>query len=170
MVLPSHHTTRRRDRPARGSGARGAPQDRRAAGLRAGAIPHHLGDRLAGHERARRGRGTTPRGGHRRAQRHRLVGDLGVRGRPAVIELVGPAGVGKTTLSQQLEASAQGVRVTIWVMPIARLARSTLRQVPTAFALYRETGRFLWDEVKHLARLDALHTLLRAPRWQGTPM
>ncbi len=91
-------------------------------------------------------------------------------GRPAVIELVGPAGVGKTTLSLQLEASGQGLRGTIWFVPLVRLARSTLRQVPTAFTLYRETGRLLWDEVKHLARLDALHASLRAPRWQGARM
>jgi len=55
-------------------------------------------------------------------------------------------------------------------VPPALLARSVLRQVPTAFALYRATGALLWDEVKHLARLDALHDALRITHWNGTPL
>jgi len=87
--------------------------------------------------------------------------------RPAVIELVGPAGVGKTTLSLQLEANGQARRGTIWFVPTPALARGTLRQFPTALTLYRETRRFLWDEIKHLARLDALLTFLRTSPWNG---
>lgn len=90
--------------------------------------------------------------------------------RPPVIELVGPAGVGKTRLSVDLEAHGHCVRRTIWYVPPALLVRSVLRQVPTAFALYRATGAVLWDEVKHLARLDALHDSLRTTHWNGTPL
>ena len=35
-------------------------------------------------------------------------------------------------------------------------------------ALFCATGAWLWDEVKHLARLDALHDSLRASPWNGT--
>jgi hypothetical protein len=84
-----------------------------------------------------------------------------------VIELVGPAGVGKTTLSRQLEAGGHGVRGTMWSVPTPLLARSTLRQLPTAITLYRATGKFLWDEIKHLARLDALNSLVRTAHWTG---
>ena len=90
------------------------------------------------------------------------------RGRPAVVELVGPAGVGKTTLSLQLEASGQARRGTIWLVPKPVLVRGTIRQLPAALTLYRETRRFLWNEIKHLARLEALHTHLRTTHWNGT--
>jgi hypothetical protein len=56
----------------------------------------------------------------------------------------------------------------MWYVPPALLVRSVLRQVPTAFALYRATGALLWDEVKNLARLDALHDALRTTHWNGT--
>jgi len=85
-----------------------------------------------------------------------------------VIELVGPAGAGKTMLAQQLEASGQAMRGTIWCVPVGSLARSILRHLPAVLALFGATGAWLWDEVKHLARLDALHDYLRAPRWNGT--
>ncbi len=84
-----------------------------------------------------------------------------------MIELVGPAGVGKTTLPRQLEASGQGARGTMWLVPPRELARGTLRQFPVALTLFRETGKFLWDEIKHFARLDALHSYLRTPRTNG---
>ncbi len=87
--------------------------------------------------------------------------------RPAVIELVGPAGVGKTTLSEQLEASGQALRGTMWFVPTGLLARSTLRHMPAVLTLFYDTGAWLWDEVKHLARLDALHDFLCATRWNG---
>ncbi|HLZ44692.1 MAG TPA: hypothetical protein VKQ05_03345 [Gemmatimonadales bacterium] len=93
---------------------------------------------------------------------------MGELGRPAVIELVGPAGVGKTTLSQQLEATGQARRGTIWLVPKPVLAYGTIRQLPAALTLYRETGKFLWNEIKHLARLDALYTFLRTTHWNGT--
>ncbi len=93
---------------------------------------------------------------------------MSARKRPAVIELVGPAGVGKTTLSEQLEASGQAARGTIWLVPKPVLLHGTLRQLPTALTLYRETGKFLWKEIKHLARLDALHTFVRTTHWNGT--
>lgn len=85
-----------------------------------------------------------------------------MRRRPPMIELVGPAGVGKTTLAQHLEAAGLAVRGTMWHVPTPDLARGTLKQCATAFSLYRDTGRFLWSEVKHLARLDALYASVRA--------
>lgn len=93
---------------------------------------------------------------------------MSARKRPAAIELVGPAGVGKTTLSLQLEASGQAARGTIWLVPKPVLLHGTLRQLPAALTLYHETGKFLWREIKHLARLDALHTFLRTTHWNGT--
>jgi thymidylate kinase len=84
-----------------------------------------------------------------------------------VVELVGPAGVGKTTLAERLEATGKATCATIWLLPTALLARSTIRQLPMALALFRDTGTLLWDEVKHAARLDALHAFLRGPRWKG---
>lgn len=85
--------------------------------------------------------------------------------RPMVIELVGPAGVGKTTLALQLEGSGQGVRGTMWHVPRSELARGIIRQLRAVLTLYRETGKFLWDEIKHFARLEALRLSLSTPRW-----
>jgi RecA/RadA recombinase len=85
-----------------------------------------------------------------------------------VIELVGPAGVGKTTVSLQLEATGQALRGTMWFVPTRLLARSTLLHLPAVLALFSQTGSWLWDEIKHLARLEALHAFLGASRWNGT--
>lgn len=68
----------------------------------------------------------------------------------------------------ELEARGQCARRTMWYVPPTYLLRSMLRQVPTALALYGATGSLLWDEVKHLARLDALHDSLRTTHWNGT--
>ncbi len=87
--------------------------------------------------------------------------------RPTVIELVGPAGVGKTTLALQLEARGNAVLSSMWKVPTVLLARSAIGQVLEALALYRETGVVAWDEVKHFARLDALHASLDGSRRNG---
>jgi len=86
---------------------------------------------------------------------------------PTVIELVGPAGVGKTTLALQLEAQGKAVLGSMWEVPTVLLARSAIRQLSEALALYRETGVVAWDEVKHFARLDALHASLVRPGRNG---
>jgi broad-specificity NMP kinase len=90
--------------------------------------------------------------------------------RPAVIELVGPAGVGKTTLSLRLQTTGHARRGTMWFVPRPALLRSAIRQIPTALTLYRQTGRFLWSEIKHLIRLDALHTAVRTTHRNGTAL
>jgi hypothetical protein len=90
-----------------------------------------------------------------------------VPGRPRVIELVGPAGAGKTTLTLLLEAQGKAVRQSLWSLPAGPLLRGAVRQLPNVLAWYGDTGALLWDEFKLVARLDALHAALRSPPGDG---
>lgn len=77
-----------------------------------------------------------------------------------IIELVGPAGVGKTAVAKALAARYNARRSSIWSLP----RRSLLLPLAHSLALH---GRLAWAarapvirEMKHLVRLRALHQWL----------
>jgi len=80
--------------------------------------------------------------------------------RPRVIELIGPAGVGKSEVTAQL-ARLPGVLCTsIWEVPLTELAWATFCTIPSAAKLIRRAGAPLSRELRHIARLRALLNFL----------
>ena len=80
-----------------------------------------------------------------------------------VVELVGPAGVGKTTLAQKLHRVDARVHVglSVWGLPRARLIRGALGLVPTIVMAVLRRRRLRWVEITHMIRLEALRRVLR---------
>src|SRR5207302_5167645 len=78
------------------------------------------------------------------------------RVRPLVIELVGPAGAGKSTLARQLgdRLGASGLPLGLWGLPLPRLAAHAARLVPTFWGFVRDGQRPLWAEQTQLVRLE----------------
>jgi hypothetical protein len=80
--------------------------------------------------------------------------------RPRIIELIGPAGVGKSEVAEQL-ARIPGVLCTsIWGVPLTELAWATVCTLPSATMLMRRAGAPLSRELRHIARLRALLNFL----------
>jgi len=80
--------------------------------------------------------------------------------RPRIIELIGPAGVGKSEVTAQL-ARIPGVLCTsIWDVPLTELAWATFCTIPSGARLIRRAGAPLSRELKHIARLRALLNFL----------
>lgn len=87
-----------------------------------------------------------------------------------VIELVGIAGVGKTTLLDllQLRDGSFLCRPGVWRLPPPLLLRSAGPALPWCLALWRNARRVPWEETKHLIRLEALFHLVRRARARRT--
>ena len=80
--------------------------------------------------------------------------------RPRIIELVGPAGAGKSAVAEEL-AHLPGVLCTsMWRVPLAELAWATFCSIPSATMLIRRAGAPLSRELRHIARLRALLNFL----------
>lgn len=75
---------------------------------------------------------------------------------PLVIELVGPAGAGKSALSRALDPDRAAVRASIWSPGPALLFAHAARLTPVLAGLARHGGSSLWPEMKRIVRLDAL--------------
>lgn len=80
-----------------------------------------------------------------------------------VVELVGPAGVGKTTLAQNVQRADSSVHVglSIWGLPRFRLIRCALALAPTVLMAAMRKRRLRWREIAYMIRLDTLRRLLR---------
>jgi shikimate kinase len=78
--------------------------------------------------------------------------------RPLVVELVGPAAVGKTSVLQALSQRDLGWRLGM-CLPKYRHVRSAAGLVPTFLTLHRSAPGVLWKEMK---RIVYLQTLARA--------
>lgn len=79
-----------------------------------------------------------------------------------VVELVGPAGVGKTTLAQNVQRADSRVHVglSLWGLPRTRLMRGAIALVPTIVLAAVRNRRLRWREIAHMIRLDALRRVL----------
>jgi len=83
--------------------------------------------------------------------------------RPLRVELVGPAGAGKSTLSTSLVRQLQGAPAEIWGLPVLPLLLNGARLIPTFTGLWLHSRSPLWDETRHMVRLRTLQRALRRP-------
>jgi deoxyadenosine/deoxycytidine kinase len=91
-----------------------------------------------------------------------------VTARRSIIELVGPAGAGKTTVRRLLAAKYGISGRGVWRMPTHRLVRSAMRLFPVSLKLWAGARTLAWEETKHIIRLDALFELLHATNGRAT--
>ena len=85
-----------------------------------------------------------------------------------VIELAGPAGAGKSTLSAALVGHLHAARGSIWGLPVFPLLANGAQLTPTFTGLWLHSRSPLWDETRHMVRLRTLRrTLTRAARYRN---
>jgi thymidylate kinase len=80
--------------------------------------------------------------------------------RPIFIELIGPAGVGKSSLSRLLAQRSGITRASIWETPESRLALDTIRSLPTLVVMSVRARVLAWQEFKHIVRVRNLRRRL----------
>jgi predicted ATPase len=83
---------------------------------------------------------------------------------PFLIELAGPAGVGKTTLSRALLGRGGTAKGAIWGLPVFSLLGNGLRLLPSLLENCRQSGSLLWEESRYMVRLATLHRALTGAR------
>lgn len=87
------------------------------------------------------------------------------RARAVIVELVGPAGAGKTTLAKGVSATDASVRsgISLWGLPRADLVKSAIALVPTILraAFAGGTTRLRVGEMAQMIRLGALRRAVR---------
>ena len=79
---------------------------------------------------------------------------------PLLVELAGPAGVGKTTLSRALLGRGGIAKGTIWGLPVHSLLGNGMRLVPSLLDRCISSRSLLWAESRHIVRLATLHRKL----------
>jgi hypothetical protein len=85
-----------------------------------------------------------------------------------LVELAGPAGAGKSTLSQALRQRYTAEEGTIWGLPVLPLLGNGVRLMPTLVPFWLRSGSLLWDESRHMVRLRTLQEDLCRPRPTGS--
>lgn len=80
-----------------------------------------------------------------------------------VVELVGPAGAGKSTLAQNVHRADDSVHVglSLWGLPRRRLIAGAIGLIPTIVGAAARRRRLRWREIAQMIRLDALRRVLR---------
>jgi predicted ATPase len=89
---------------------------------------------------------------------------------PFLVELAGPAGVGKTTLSRALIGRGGITQGAIWGQPALSLLGNGIRLLPSLVDRCRQSRSLLWDESRHIVRLATLHRELTGPSTASTRM
>jgi hypothetical protein len=83
---------------------------------------------------------------------------------PLLVELAGPAGVGKSTLSRALIGRGGAAKGAIWGLPVLPLLGNGVRLLPSLLGFCRTSRSLLWDESRHMVRLTTLHRALTGTR------
>lgn len=86
------------------------------------------------------------------------------RARAVVVELVGPAGAGKTTLAQGVSAADSTVRsgLSLWGLPRRRLMQSAIALLPTILGAGINRSPLSAGEIAQMVRLGALRRVVEA--------
>jgi hypothetical protein len=84
------------------------------------------------------------------------------RERAVVVELVGPAGAGKTTLAKGVTAADATVRsgLSLWGLPRRRLFRSAMGLLPTVLGATLHRAHLRAGEMAQMIRLGALRSVV----------
>lgn len=84
------------------------------------------------------------------------------RDRAVIVELVGPAGAGKTTLARGVSAVDATVRsgLSLWGLPRRRLLRSAVSLLPTIVGAGLDRSRLRAGEIAQMIRLGALRQVV----------
>jgi thymidylate kinase len=92
-----------------------------------------------------------------------------VRKRPLLVELVGVAGAGKSTLCRVLHRRNPAVRpgFQIWHLPHSWLLVHSLLSMPTLLRCWGSCRWPYWEEATHIIRLRALRQFLRRESPKG---
>jgi hypothetical protein len=90
-----------------------------------------------------------------------VPGGLTLSRPPLVVELVGPAGVGKSTLLGALNGRGLAAGRSIWGQPVLPLLGTGLQLLPILFRFWRQSPALLWDESRHMVRLKTLSRAVR---------
>jgi hypothetical protein len=80
--------------------------------------------------------------------------------RPRIIELIGPAGAGKSEVAAHLARMPGVLCTSIWQVPVTDLVWASLSTIPSAATLMRRAGAPLSRELRQIARLRALLNFL----------
>ena len=82
-----------------------------------------------------------------------------------LVEVVGPAGTGKSTLTKLLRRSIPDLRSGpgLWSVPRMPLLTNTVRMLPKVAASYGSFSRRIWEDIKQIIRLDTLYSVVRTP-------
>ena len=78
-----------------------------------------------------------------------------------LMELVGPAGAGKSLLADRLRVRGDVVRASVWNLPRVLIFESALRSLPVLVRMCVETRAFPRAELEQIVRLNALRLFVR---------
>ena len=78
-----------------------------------------------------------------------------------LVELVGPAGSGKSLLAERLRARGDVVRASVWNLPRGLIFESALRSLPVLLRMCYETRALPRAELEQVVRLNALRLFVR---------
>ena len=83
-----------------------------------------------------------------------------------LVELVGPAGAGKSTIARLLRQRDPTLRAApgLWSLPRAPLHLNTVRLLPRVLRFYRAFPPPVWAEIKQIIRLDTLYRVVGRSR------
>jgi broad-specificity NMP kinase len=87
---------------------------------------------------------------------------------PLLVELAGPAGVGKSTLARALMGRGGIAKGAIWGLPVLSLLGNGVRLLPSLLAACRRSRSLLWDEARHIVRLATLRQMLTTAEPSGS--
>jgi len=89
---------------------------------------------------------------------------------PLVAELVGPAGAGKSALSQWLARRPGVTRASVWNLPRGWWLLNAVRSLPTLLTVGVRARPFPWEDMRYLVRLRTLRQVVERRRAEHVPL